>query len=330
MSDSKIIHYANPEKRKLTLEEVRERMPGVMDQHLAPILNGQYYHDFDADGAKEYVNYLYTYCGHKPVKDFYVTENPREALSTARKILKNPNYTYSLFYACSIYSAAYWAWHKFIKDNCKPDFEHAEALDNFYKLYMDARIFSAILHEDFAIVSKSATNIKMMNDRLHSPDGKAITFEHADEDMSEDCYFWKGVQVPEQLIMAPETLTARDIASVKNAEMKKCYIQAMGPSLFFKRLGGKSLKVIDTAIDKQGHEMKLLQFDFEGREVQSIEVYDPSSNPAKLYVLSPTRMCTNVWEAKRSTFSDEKIMYRQGDVGLLHLEEECEYPLVET
>jgi hypothetical protein len=286
MSDSKIIHYANPEKRKLTLEEVRERMPGVMDQHLAPILNGQYYHDFDADGAKEYVNYLYTYCGHKPVKDFYVT--------------------------------------------CKPDFEHAEALDNFYKLYMDARIFSAILHEDFAIVSKSATNIKMMNDRLHSPDGKAITFEHADEDMSEDCYFWKGVQVPEQLIMAPETLTARDIASVKNAEMKKCYIQAMGPSLFFKRLGGKSLKVIDTAIDKQGHEMKLLQFDFEGREVQSIEVYDPSSNPAKLYVLSPTRMCTNVWEAKRSTFSDEKIMYRQGDVGLLHLEEECEYPLVET
>lgn len=312
----------------LTPEEVRLQMPSVLEKVTAPILNGQYHADYNADGAQEYVNYLYTFCGFKKPKKFYTVENPREALYLARDILKDKNFTYTLFYACCVYSAAYWEWHKFVKDNCKPDFEKADELDTFHRLFQDARIFAAVLQEDFVIVSKSALDIKLVNDQLHCEDGMAITFNYQDHPMN-DCYFWKGTQVPEKLIMEPESITAKDLAKISNAEMRRCYIEAMGVERYFDKLsGGKGLKIVHEDIDYQGHPMTLYEFDFEGRTVQSLKVIDPSAN--RVYNIYPTKPCTNVWDAKRSTFNDEKLAYRQGDVGFVEVGKEYEKPLMET
>lgn len=319
------LKYLNKENRKLTTDEVRERIPRWMDKHMGEVIRGDHYHKFNEEGAKEYVNELYRFLDLKPPKNFYFAENPREGLIKAREILKDPNYRYHIFFACSVYSTPFWAWHKFIKDNTKPDFKHAKQLDKFYELWQNARIFASILQEDFAVISKAPKRIHLWDGQLHYDEGPALEFAYSTHPM-DDCYFWKGVRVPEKLIMAPDTLTKKELAAVTNQELRRCYIDVLG-SRFLETLG-EDFKVVDEQVDNQGNNMKLVEFEFGGRTVQVLEVHCPTTG--KLYNLNPTRICKTCNEAKASTFNDEKLAYRQGDVGLVNLEKEYDQPLAET
>ena len=58
--------------------------------------------------------------------------------------------------------------------------------------------------------------------RLHCEDGPAVAWE------GWSIYAWHGVRVPEQVILAPETLTAEQITSEPNQEVRRAMIERTG------------------------------------------------------------------------------------------------------
>lgn len=336
MTKKKEIIFNNPEGRALTPEEVRERIPAILEAAVQPIMDGRFYKAFDEKGAWEYVKYLYTFCEQPLPSKFYVVENPKEALYKAREVLNKPDYTYSLFFACSLYTTPYLTWHKYFIDNCRPDFEQANVVHELYDLWQNANIFAAVLEDDFAIVSKGALAIHLLDGQLHNDMGPAMEFAYKDHPM-DDCYFWKNTHVPEKLIMYPETITREELLSINNAETRRCYMEAMG-SLYMEKM---DLTPISEETDRQGNPMRLYVMDFpiEGRggrgesvKLQVLEVVDPSSQ--RRYTLYPPQSNGEVYktamDAKKATFRNEKMAYRQGDVALVNLEQAFDYPLIET
>jgi hypothetical protein len=65
------------------------------------------------------------------------------------------------------------------------------------------------------------------DDRLHSEDGPAASWPGG-----AGYHFWHGVQVPERVILAPETLTATDIADESNVEVRRVMIERFGAERF--------------------------------------------------------------------------------------------------
>ena len=320
-------------KAPMSAEEVRRLAPQLLTDAMKPILDGRFYEAFNEAGARRYVDYIYTFCKQPVPKQFYVVENPKEALILAREIMKNPDFTYPLFFACSLYTTPYLTWHKFFIDNVMPDYEQAHVITEMYELWQDANIFAAVLEDDFAIVSKGALKIHIWQDLLHNDMGPAIEFSYKMHAM-DDCYFWKNTLVPEQLIMRPETITRKELLAIENAEMRRCYMEAMG-SLYFDIIG---VTPISEETDAKGNAMKLYKTKFplgnDSQEVplQILSVIDPSSG--RQYTLYPPQQNGEQYKtaeaAKWATFSNKPIAYRQGDVGLVNLDINYERPLIET
>ncbi len=170
-------------------------------------------------------------------------------------------------------------------------------------------------------------NIILRNNRnqLHNEKSHAIEFKDGYK-----CWFWKGISVPQKLIETPELITKDDLKNNQNTEIRRCYIEKLGVTKYFKILSqGNGLKLIDEDIDNQGYPMKLLEFDFEEEKIQVLEVTCPSTE--RIYNLYPPKQNSkNVWDAKASTFNNEKLTYRHGDVGLKNINKENKIIINET
>lgn len=59
---------------------------------------------------------------------------------------------------------------------------------------------------------------------MHADDGPALAFRDG-----YSVYAFQGVRVPEQVIMAPESITKQDILEESNAEVKRVMMQRIGP-----------------------------------------------------------------------------------------------------
>ena len=199
-----------------------------------------------------------------------------------------------------------------------------------WKQLVKENIFFSIQLENVCICSEMPTKIHRNNNlRLHSEDSYAI--EWAD---GYGIYCWNGLAVDERFIKQPETLDREYILGEDNAEKRRCIMERLGGSEYYNRIYGKDgLVVVDEDTDGQGNPMRLLQTAEKdpvcNEIVQILEVIDPSTG--RMYNLYPLRHdCTNVWDAKASTFNDEKLYVRHGDVGLTKRGETPRQPLIET
>lgn len=65
----------------------------------------------------------------------------------------------------------------------------------------------------------------------HSETGPAVTWPAG------QAYFWRGVQVPEKVVMAPETITYSEILNERNAEVRRVMLERMGYERFLLESG---------------------------------------------------------------------------------------------
>jgi hypothetical protein len=104
-----------------------------------------------------------------------------------------------------------------------------------YRLFMDfvTSVSFLIPYKGICFVSENP-RIKWSEGRLHNETGKSI--EYAD---GYGLYNWKGVKVPEKLIMGK--ITKKDILSETNAEVRRCMYEKLGAEKYAKLLGIKQI-----------------------------------------------------------------------------------------
>lgn len=179
--------------------------------------------------------------------------------------------------------------------------------DNFnkYKDMLLTNIYDMIQLEDYCIVSDMPTLIKReaVQNRLHCADGPAVQFADGYSQ-----YYWMQVNVPEEWIMNPDSITAETIHNESNAEKRRCLMEILGAESYYEKLGG--VVVVDEDVDAYDKPMKLLR----SKEIDPIindyvyflSVVDTSTD--RVYNLYPNvrdfpKAKENVWSAKASTFS---------------------------
>jgi len=226
-------------------------------------------------------------------------------------------------YLCSAYQSVFLTWYWFISKEFSIEHKSKQRLATLYKLSLKAHIGRCFFNPHYVIVLKRP-NVHFVGSQLHSEDSAAVDYHG-----TKRSYYWKGVPVTQKLIETPEQITKQDLQDNQNAEVRRAFIEKLGVSKYFEILSdGKGLEVLDEDEDKQGYPMRLMQFDFEGDKIQVLECTCPSTKRA-YNIYPPNQRCTNVWEAKASTFNAEKIFVRHGDVGLVKEGYEGE-PQVET
>ena len=174
---------------------------------------------------------------------------------------------------------------------------------NKFKDLLNSGIYDSIQLNGFCIVSKKPSLIsRNLRNQLHSETSYAIEFG----DNYKLCY-WNGVCVSEKLIKTPDLITKEDILGESNAEIRRCYREKLGAKKYYDLLSnGKGLELIDEDKDEQGFPMKLYSTFVKDKllnsKVQFIEVICPSTE--RVYNIYPVKQdCSNVWEAKASTFN---------------------------
>jgi hypothetical protein len=77
------------------------------------------------------------------------------------------------------------------------------------------------------------------SNRLHSADGPAIRWSDGYSN-----YSWHGVTIPAKLVDAPDEITKEDLIQEDNAEVRRCYMEALGAERFFELL---DVELVDKA-----------------------------------------------------------------------------------
>lgn len=181
-----------------------------------------------------------------------------------------------------------------------------------------------ILLKKFCIISEFPKRIEKNNESiLHSAKGPAIEWRDGF-----GMYFWNGVKVPKEWIKNRESITSETISLETNIERRRCLMEILGHEKFFKLM---NVFCLDDTIDDCGKPMKL----FRTKEIDStvneylfyLLVVDPSTDREYFISVPP---CYDVQWAKAATFNHQKIQYRQGDVGLLNIDNPFEKPIIET
>ena len=198
---------------------------------------------------------------------------------------------------------------------------------NEFKSLIQCGIYDTIQLRGFCIVSELPSKInRNARNRLHCEDGPAIQFRDGYSQ-----YYWNGISVPALWITDKPSITGEVIKKESNAERRRVLREILGPSRYFELLGG--VVEIDRDTDDQGNEMVLYRSktkdDIIDNHIQYLSVICPSTK--REYILyPPNQESTNVWQAKASTFQNEQIQVRHGDVGLLNLNKTYQKPILES
>jgi hypothetical protein len=76
------------------------------------------------------------------------------------------------------------------------------------------------------------------NRRLHRENGAALECD------LENLYFWRGVMVPERIIVSPESMTPKEIMTEQNAQVRMVMIERYGFDRFMLDAGAKTLDTV--------------------------------------------------------------------------------------
>ena len=195
------------------------------------------------------------------------------------------------------------------------------------KDFLISGFYEAIFLKEFCIISEMPASIAPdENNRLHCADSAAVVFIDGYK-----LFFWHGTSVPRDWIERKESINWEVIHREVNTERRRCLLEILGTEKYLKLTGGVAL--VDADFDAQGNEMRLFvsrkRDPFFGEKIQYLEVICPSTGRA--YILyPPNQKSRNVWQAKASTFKNQPIQIRHGDVGLLNLNKKFSKPIVET
>jgi hypothetical protein len=304
-------------------KEQEQLMYEVRDEYLDRFFT---FRDIDPKACEDAVEFVYSLGGFaKP--EVIIVDSPKAAQEKANELCgtKNKWYDFSTYlsYFDLVWLSFYDFFHRIgVKYECKEFYTYLEKV-------RDARIYDSIQFETVCIVSRLPITISREDERLHAEEGPAIAFKDGYK-----LYFWKGVAVPEKLIETPNKITKEDILAQDNAEVRRAFMEKLGGKKYYDVLtDGKGLRKVHTDTDKQGNIMVLWETKEEDKiarkKVQFLECQCPSTG--RVYnIYPPNQQSKDVWEAKRSTFSGEKLYYRHGDVGLVKVGETTEHPVKET
>jgi hypothetical protein len=129
-------------------------------------------------------------------------------------------------------------------------FELNNPVDQRFREFVESDLFCGFFFENVAIIVPMPQYIKRDEQgRLHEEEGAALEWA----DGTKVC-FWNGIQIPEKLIFQPDAVTADDILGETNAEVRRCYQEALGSHRFGSLLGLISL---DKKLDRFGNELIL-------------------------------------------------------------------------
>lgn len=84
------------------------------------------------------------------------------------------------------------------------------------------------------VIAVPRPSITIEGDRLHRADGPAVEWP-----TGERYYFWRGLQVPEDIILAPEKITVARIDAEQNAEMRRVMVDRFGAANYMRESGAE-------------------------------------------------------------------------------------------
>jgi hypothetical protein len=82
-----------------------------------------------------------------------------------------------------------------------------------------------VLEQEVLAVPRPA--LRVVGDRLHCEDGPAVAWPEGAR-----YYFWRGVRVPDKVILRPRELTAREITAEPNVEIRRVMLERCGPARY--------------------------------------------------------------------------------------------------
>jgi hypothetical protein len=90
------------------------------------------------------------------------------------------------------------------------------------------------------VIAVARPALRILDDRLHCADGPAVAWPDG------RCYyFWRGVQVPEFVIAAPDSLHGQLVLEERNAEVRRVMIERLGHDRFILETGARPLQADD-------------------------------------------------------------------------------------
>jgi hypothetical protein len=216
---------------------------------------------------------------------------------------KNLKYEHTYFWGNM---DAYWiAFYQFPEKflGIKYKTSDSEKLELWSKVAESASWFWT--YENYCFVSDRPTSYGFDEEyRMHSSTGPAIEFTDGWK-----LYRWHGVEVPENWILAPETIKKQDVINEQNAEKRRCLMEILGPEKFSEMLG---VLVIDQDTDQGGRARILYRtknIDPVAEEhIHFARVICPSTE--REYFLCVPNTINNIWDAVAWTFKKNKANYQ--------------------
>ncbi len=142
---------------------------------------------------------------------------------------------YNIFASVSDFGwVAFYDFFSQIKDeDGDPILDNAD-FNMYRELMRKGGIYDIVCCDKYCFICGMPEYIKRFpnSDRLHSEDSPAIRWS---DDFK--VYFWNGIEVPEQLIMHPETIDKAYIMAETNPEKRRCIMERLGDGVFAERLG---------------------------------------------------------------------------------------------
>lgn len=303
--------------------EQEEKLAVYRDKHLAMFFN---HTEIDLKPATEFINWVYEFAKLDKPKDIYIVKSPMAAQKLANELCETEDVYYEFGSYVNAWDLGWLSYYNYVNEVL--DIDLGEDFQKYYAI-TKLHIYDSIQFDLACILVELPKEIHRRVDRMHNEEGPAVTFADGYSQ-----YYWEGVAVPEKLIMDSENITKEDILKQDNAEVRRAFREKLGGVRYYDILSdGEGVNLIDEDEDAQGFMMRLYETKLEdaviGRNVQFIEVTCPSTK--RVYnIYPPNQSSTNVWDAKASTFDNEKLKYRHGDVGLKKVDEDFDRPIIET
>jgi hypothetical protein len=101
--------------------------------------------------------------------------------------------------------------------------------------------------ENVVVVAERPTALRLDDaGNLHCEDASAVQFA---DDRNANLYWWHGHEVPEQVILRPETITVSQIKQEQNAETRRIMVERYGLTKYLNETGAEVLDVDHQPVD---------------------------------------------------------------------------------
>jgi hypothetical protein len=240
-------------KTELTPEETK-KLAEYREKYIAI---GTSTHPMDREKAAEAVKELYRLSGLKEPRIEYA-DDPVKAQIRANILIGNKpkNFEFLRCYLDGQIDASMIGYYKFFIDELGLVVSDQHALDMFHAMekLVSSCMWVIELNDTAIICDRPRVFMVDENMRLHCDYDSAIEWSTGLR-----FYFIHGIEVPEKVVMAPETLTIDEIRHENNVEIRRIMMQRYG---WEKYLRVANAKIIDCQPDPgvPDHDLMLYEF----------------------------------------------------------------------